>query len=698
MSRKWIKRIAVFLGSVLLLVILLILFLHTSWGRSIVRNKVESYLQTQFNSTVSIGDIDYRLPNWIQLKDVLILDLQKDTLLSGGNLYVEIDMFKLIFQDIKVGGIKLENIAIHINRSATDSLFNYQFILDAFSSPSTTPSTTSPDPIQLSIDNITLNNVVFNFADHNQRQFITASIGKLISTPANLEPGKPALSFKEFITANSSIVIVDSGYKSETQPISTSPDYDTSGNNTLFLAIQRLGLRDFRFIYNKPADKLSMDLHIDTLGLNNASVNLLQQTIHSNKLIMENSSFTASVWEPGKKPDNVNKYVAETVAAKNWHISIDTVALRNNSFAYDNMAMPSTQGIDYNHLDAKYIYVITRNNKLNGNDFLADVDSCSFSLNNTLLVKNIHSSVMFKGNTLVLKDASLAFNKSTLTTSGDLVIPFTSEVSLGNPSWRIQHTVISYADINLLQPGLVNVLPVRFSNSEMITISAQCSGTLQNFIAKDLKLTTSSKQLLFSGDLGYKNTAGRDGMHYTARIRQMHVQKSILSPSIQTQLRESQINLPPSLSLNGSLTGTANKIVTDMRVNSSYGQANLKGTIDNFSQPHHMEYDMVLEGRNLETGKWINQEKSFGQITGLIKMKGKGISLNNSTASGEIDMRSIMINGYSYSNVRLFTGMKEKEFYVNGSIGDTALTTSMNIRGQINQTYPLIDGFVNINK
>ena len=169
MSRKWIKRIAVFLGSVLLLVVLLILFLHTTWGRSIVRKKVESYLSTQFNTTVSIGNIDYRLPNWIQLKDVLILDLQKDTLLNGGNLYAEIDMLKLLSQDVKIGGIKLENITIHINRAAKDSAFNFQFILDAFASPSTTPSATSPDPIQLSIDHIALNKVVFNYADNNQK-------------------------------------------------------------------------------------------------------------------------------------------------------------------------------------------------------------------------------------------------------------------------------------------------------------------------------------------------------------------------------------------------------------------------------------------------------------------------------------------------------------------------------------------------
>ena len=135
-----------------------------------------------------------------------------------------------------------------------------------------------------------------------------------------------------------------------------------------------------------------------------------------------------------------------------------------------------------------------------------------------------------------------------------------------------------------------------------------------------------------------------------------------------------------------------------MRIISSYGQANLKGTIANFAQPHNMEYDIVLEGLNLETGKWINLEKRIGPMTGYIKMKGKGISINNTNATTEINMRSVMVNGYPYSNVGLFGGINRNGFYINGTINDTALTTAINIEGEISQPYPLINGFVVVDK
>ena len=128
MARKWLKRMAVFLAVILFLITALILFLHTTWGKSIVRNKVEKYLANKLQTTLSFGAIDYRLPNWIRLKEVLILDRKHDTLLSGGNIYVRINMLKLLSQDVQIGGLELEGIAVHLRREANDSTFNYQFI------------------------------------------------------------------------------------------------------------------------------------------------------------------------------------------------------------------------------------------------------------------------------------------------------------------------------------------------------------------------------------------------------------------------------------------------------------------------------------------------------------------------------------------------------------------------------------------
>src|SRR5688572_17277235 len=125
MLRKWTRRISIFLAALIVLIAGFILFLHTQWGRQMVRDKAESFLENKLQTKVSIGDVNYRLPNWIQLKKILILDQHHDTLLSGGNLYVRINMVELLSQDIEIGAIELEDVSLHLTRGKQDSAFNY---------------------------------------------------------------------------------------------------------------------------------------------------------------------------------------------------------------------------------------------------------------------------------------------------------------------------------------------------------------------------------------------------------------------------------------------------------------------------------------------------------------------------------------------------------------------------------------------
>ena len=52
-------------------------------GRRVVKNQVQSYLEDKFKSKVVIGSIDYSLPKWIEISNVYIEDMNKDTLLYG---------------------------------------------------------------------------------------------------------------------------------------------------------------------------------------------------------------------------------------------------------------------------------------------------------------------------------------------------------------------------------------------------------------------------------------------------------------------------------------------------------------------------------------------------------------------------------------------------------------------------------------
>ena len=53
MIQKWIKRVVYFLAIIIVLAASLIFFLHTGAAKSMVRNKVQAYLQKKWQKNIS---------------------------------------------------------------------------------------------------------------------------------------------------------------------------------------------------------------------------------------------------------------------------------------------------------------------------------------------------------------------------------------------------------------------------------------------------------------------------------------------------------------------------------------------------------------------------------------------------------------------------------------------------------------------
>ena len=120
------------LVSVVLLVFLVFLILQTPPGQNFVRGKVETYLQNKLHTKVLIGKLDINFPNSVVLKNVYIEDQTKDTLISGGQLKVDLNILKLLTNEVQIKEINLENITAKIKRVNQDTVFNFQFIVNAF--------------------------------------------------------------------------------------------------------------------------------------------------------------------------------------------------------------------------------------------------------------------------------------------------------------------------------------------------------------------------------------------------------------------------------------------------------------------------------------------------------------------------------------------------------------------------------------
>lgn len=133
--RKAIKISLRILLSLILLLIVAWGLLQTDWGQNWIVGQVTKRLSRDLQSRVSIKHVDIDFFNKLNLEGVLVEDQKRDTLLSAGVVQVRITDWFFLKDKADLKYIGLGNAVIKLQR--TDSTWNYQFLEQYFSSPST---------------------------------------------------------------------------------------------------------------------------------------------------------------------------------------------------------------------------------------------------------------------------------------------------------------------------------------------------------------------------------------------------------------------------------------------------------------------------------------------------------------------------------------------------------------------------------
>src|SRR5882724_3949300 len=141
-KKRFLNRLArIALKTILYILIFFLLIgilVQTPPVQNLLRKKTVAWLEKKLQTKVEIGRIYIGLPRKITLENVYLEDRQKDTLLSGGSLKANISLFRLIFHgEMNFRKLELENITAKIKRRLPDTIFNFQFVADAFNPPAT---------------------------------------------------------------------------------------------------------------------------------------------------------------------------------------------------------------------------------------------------------------------------------------------------------------------------------------------------------------------------------------------------------------------------------------------------------------------------------------------------------------------------------------------------------------------------------
>ena len=180
---KKIKQKSSFFLIFLFLILCLWGVVQTSAVQNWLVTKASKIFSEKLNTRVDIKQVDFNLFNKMFLEGVLIEDKKKDTLLYAGSVNLNItDWF--FFKDKPVlKYIGLSDAVINLNR--TDSVWNYQFLLDFFATPKSTSS--SSKSIQIDLKILDLKNISFNKADKWFGQDLAGTVKKLYLTADGLD-------------------------------------------------------------------------------------------------------------------------------------------------------------------------------------------------------------------------------------------------------------------------------------------------------------------------------------------------------------------------------------------------------------------------------------------------------------------------------------------------------------------------------
>ncbi|HYC27800.1 MAG TPA: AsmA family protein, partial [Chitinophagaceae bacterium] len=134
--KKFWKITRYTLLGILLLIVFLWLAIQTTPVQNWLASKITSKLSKDLNTTIRIKKVDFALFNRMLLKGTLVQDRNKDTLLYAGTAEVRITDWFFFKDKIELKYIALKDARINFER--TDSVWNYQFLVDYFSGPKKT--------------------------------------------------------------------------------------------------------------------------------------------------------------------------------------------------------------------------------------------------------------------------------------------------------------------------------------------------------------------------------------------------------------------------------------------------------------------------------------------------------------------------------------------------------------------------------
>ncbi|WP_118972802.1 translocation/assembly module TamB domain-containing protein [Taibaiella koreensis] len=699
--RRFFRIILYIIGSILLLVILIIVFLQTPWGKNFVRQQAVKYLRNKLKTELVITKLDYSIPDKFLLEGVLLKDRRKDTLLSVAKLQVNMDMLALLKGKVAVDDILLEGVNAHVYRPLPDTVFNYNFIIEAFAGndtakqPEAAKDTAASKPLDIDIAKVVLKDIRLRYDDATGGTYFSMNLGGLTLRPKKIDLQQMKFEVKEFsVTGLQSYFATDTSYLPP-------PPKDTTPAADFQLAADKVRLDDIKFAYLGKQDSMYFGIQVGMLETAIRHFGLQEQLVQIDKLQLENVASSVAMGKPktaANVAQDMKEATTDSVGANNWRVLAGSLMLKEIGFVMDNNAAPrQAAGMDYAHMNFQHL-------SFNGEDILYSPDTISGNLKHLALSEQSGLSIIELRTRFLYCNQGAQLNQLYLQTPGTLLqdrigVSYPSLATLEKEMNKmrldiaISNSKVSMKDVLLfLQPEQRKMLAPYAT--QQFRLAAQIKGFLNALAINDFNASgLQGTVIALKGRLnGLPDT---DKLNYDLNIATLRSTYADIAPFLPDSLKR-QVRVPEWFSIKGLLAGTAKDYRPDLEIHTADGDATVKGALLMSPGEGKEQYDLALTTNNLNLGRILRQDSLFGKMTLKAAAKGTGFDVNKMNTTFDADIASVWAMQYNYNSIHLGGTLANKVADIKGNSTDPNVNFTLTALADLSNKYPALKADLSI--
>ncbi|MGK7395569.1 MAG: translocation/assembly module TamB domain-containing protein [Candidatus Cyclobacteriaceae bacterium M3_2C_046] len=653
--------------SVLGLILLVFVALQFPPVQNILSQKAEQFLQKKLPTKVRIGGIGLDFFNAVSLKDIYIEDLDQDTLLYADQIEVAIDYFGLLRSEIDVAEIDVDQLTGHISRPANDSAFNFNFIIEAFSSDSTQTSQTTDttsSPWTFSLGELNLMDVYFTYEDQLTGNLFKIKLGQL-----QLEMDQLDLQNNEYLVEQINLKNT-SGYFGITKLVP--PDTTSSDAAPINLGLNELLLTEVQFEYENQPARQSMQFGLEQAELRAQQFDLSRQIIDLNKFELENTHF-AYIQNRVSLEDSVElaqfnqKYYSSTddEYTPPWQITAEGLEISNSAIQLVNHNYePIPQGIDFNHLNIHDLDLVLDQVKYEGLDISARIEQFNFSEQSGFTLEKFTAGLSIDSTQARLEDLDLVTGHSHLQRL--MEIQYQSFETLGENigdiglNLDLNDTRIGVQDILYFAPDMANMPPFEGNTLMSIKLNTRLTGQVSDLSIHNLRISTLGNTILSTNGF-VKGLPQTDDLYLDFPDIQLVSTDDDLGQLFLPDSIRQQYNIPARLNVNASFTGSLKDFSSKLDFNSSLGDV-----LAEFDLEAGDQYRGMVQVDSFQLGTFMRNDTVYGPVSLQVSVDGQGFQPDTMNTHVDLLIKSAEYQKYTYDSLTLEGDFKDYVF--NGTV------------------------------